>query len=482
MQQRAVRANLLATAACGTVIGAWLTLSRINAPLRGAGWWLVILGMLLLLSALYLRTRVMLVVALLGGLLLGSGRAGLWQDGYLRYKPYFNHNVTVVGEIEAVARKKDQSVVQVRVTELDKQHLGGRVYVSLAAANDLERGDNIVVEGKLHRRKGSYTLHLNGMVRSHTKGNNILWRIGPMFRQALGRNLTPDQATLGAGILLGQADQLSDFIATAFAVSALTHLLVASGYNLTIIARFSRNLMRRYRFGAVAVTLGLIVMFDLVAGLNASLLRASLVAAIGLLTWLVGRKSSPAVVIAVTAGLTILIEPIQVYEIGWLLSFAAFAGVLILAPLLVDLTGMRVRDDDGRAARWLKSAVCLFYETLSAQLFTLPIMIYLTETVPLIGLVTNLLVAPLVPLIMLLTLLGGMATMLLPILASLLLQPVRWLLDYMMQVAAWGTTLGGEIKLGFNWALAVWFYIGLTAVILYLRYRCLVNVNQVAKS
>ena len=115
--------------------------------------------------------------------------------------------------------------------------------MSLSAANDLERGDNIVVEGKLHRRKGSYALHLNSMVRSHTKGNNILWRIGPMFRQALGRNLTPDQATLGAGILLGQADQLSDFIATAFAVSALTHLLVASGYNLTIIARFSRCLL-----------------------------------------------------------------------------------------------------------------------------------------------------------------------------------------------------------------------------------------------
>ena len=131
--------------------------------------------------------------------------------------------------------------------------------------------------------------------------------------------------------------------------------------------------------------------------------RAVLVSIYSLLLWYVGRKSHPVTLLAIVATVTIMLDPSQLWgDVSWYLSFGSFAGVIILAPLLHDLIKVK----------W--SLVQILLETVSAQLVTWPIIAVAMGKVSLVGLVTNLLVLPMLPLAMLATFVAGLSTFLLP--------------------------------------------------------------------
>jgi competence protein ComEC len=79
--------------------------------------------------------------------------------------------------------------------------------------------------------------------------------------------------------------------------------------------------------------------------------------------------------------------------------------------------------------------VKLLIETSSAQLMTVPIVMYIFGQVSLIALVANLLVVPLVPLAMLLSTIAGFAGMLVPAFAGLVAWPARMVLSFMLDVS-----------------------------------------------
>ena len=79
----------------------------------------------------------------------------------------------------------------------------------------------------------------------------------------------------------------------------------------------------------------MILSFMAMTGFSPSMSRAGLVAGLSLAAWYYGRTIHPLVLLPVAAGTTLLINPQFGWnDLGWQLSFAAFAGVIILAPLL----------------------------------------------------------------------------------------------------------------------------------------------------
>jgi competence protein ComEC len=143
-------------------------------------------------------------------------------------------------------------------------------------------------------------------------------------------------ASLGIGYLLGQKSALPPELVEALTVAGLTHIVVASGYNLTILVRLARRAFARVSKYLATLSGGvLIVGFIAMTGASPSMVRAGLVASLSMLAWYYGRKFHPVTLLALVAAATVLVNPSYAWgNLGWELSFAAFAGVMIVAPLL----------------------------------------------------------------------------------------------------------------------------------------------------
>jgi competence protein ComEC len=150
-----------------------------------------------------------------------------------------------------------------------------------------------------------------------------------------------------------------------------------------------------------------------------------LVSVLSLWAWFYGRRIRPLVLISFAAAVTALWNPFYIWgDLGWYLSFLAFFGVLVIAPLI--------------SARLFtkppKLLTSVLIETLSAELMTLPLILMSFSQLSIIALVANVLVVPLVPLAMLLTAVAGAAGAFMPQIAGWFALPARLLLTYMLDV------------------------------------------------
>jgi predicted membrane metal-binding protein len=113
-------------------------------------------------------------------------------------------------------------------------------------------------------------------------------------------------------------------------------------------------------------------------------------------------------------------------DIGWYLSFSAFIGVIVLAPLLHHY--FWGEDKQPHAFRRL------LIETFSAQLATLPIILLAFHQYSKYALLANILVVPLVPFMMALTFFSGIAGLITPGVAGLVGAPATFLLNYSVSI------------------------------------------------
>jgi competence protein ComEC len=274
------------------------------------------------------------------------------------------------------------------------------------------------------------------------------------------------------GYLLGQRRALPADLAAALVVTGLTHVVVASGYNLTILVRLARRLFVNVsKYLATLSSVMMILGFMAVTGASPSMTRAGLVSGLSLAAWYYGRRFHPLVLLPFAAAVTVLIDTTYAWnDLGWQLSFAAFAGVMVLAPLL-----QRYFFGDKKPGIIRQ----ILGETISASIMTLPILILAFGQFSNVALMTNLLILPLVPLAMLLTFITGIGAIVLPGAASIIGAPAEWLLGYMIGVIHYfaGLPWAQTILSIQPWMVAVAYTI-IALVCIYLWRATKYNLNE----
>jgi competence protein ComEC len=288
--------------------------------------------------------------------------------------------------------------------------LSGNIYVGRLSDQDVRRGDRVELYGTLTSGFGNFSAamyrpKINNVIRpspGDLAGRARDW-FGNMVRQVVGE----PEASLGLGYMLGQRRGLPDYLVEILKITGLTHIVVASGYNLTILVRFSRRLFTKVsRFAALFFALVLVVGFIMVAGVSPSMLRAGLVSMLSLLAWYYGRKFHPINLLVLVAAITLLLSPSYIFDLGWLLSFGSFTGVKIYAPLLhAYFFGKKKKPN---------FFVQILFETMSAQLLVLPILLYFFAQTSAVALAANMLVLPTIPIAMLAVFLTGVFVAILP--------------------------------------------------------------------
>ncbi|MEO7904779.1 MAG: ComEC/Rec2 family competence protein [Candidatus Saccharimonadales bacterium] len=424
---------LIAVACFGVVVGV------IVAPHIAYGWfysitWLL-LGLLLFAIGLWRGRRYALPVMLIAGSLLGLWRGSGSQQQLVPYQHLIGYAVTIRAVVteDADIGKNGELLLRLGNVVVSNHQLPGHIWASTSTNVDVKRGDVVTLSGKLTEGFGSFAASL---YRGHVKQvqrpqpGDVARQVRDGFAEQVRKAVPEPQASLGIGYLVGQRRALPLELSDALRIAGLTHVIVASGYNLTILVRLARRLFVKVsKYLAALSASAMIVSFIAVTGMSPSMSRAGLVAGLSLLAWYYGRKFHPVVLLLLAAAVTLLINPSYGWnDLGWQLSFAAFAGVMILAPLLQrylfgDTAPGTVRQILG--------------ETIAAQIATLPLLIMAFGVFSNVAIIANLLILPLVPLAMLLTFITGIGTIVAPATAVVIGVPVTWLLHYMTNTATY---------------------------------------------
>lgn len=465
---------MLAAWCLGVAVGVIAVMGSPYGYFSGAGW--LVAGLLLLPGVLVRPRGWLVLVAVVSGLLVGLWRGSSGQIGLELYQQLYGQSVTLSGRVleDPDIDKRGQTVLRladIRVlrhgstaeggartaadaTRSDELKLPGTVWVVTAKNLAIKRSDTVTVRGKLTEGFGTFAARIGRaqVVRlQRPMPGDVAVGVRDWFSERVRRHVAEDEAALGLGFLLGLRRALPSDLSEALKIAGLTHVIVASGYNLTILVRLSRRLFVRVSkyLSALSAT-AMILGFMALTGLSPSMSRAGLVAGLSLAAWYYGRTIHPLVLLPVAAAITLLINPAYGWnDLGWQLSFAAFTGVILLAPLLQHYFFGNKQPGTLRQ---------IFGETLSAQLMTLPILVLAFGVISNVALVANILILPLVPLAMLLTFLVGVLSGV-PLIAGLIAAPTEWLLGYMVWVGKW---LAGQpwaqTELAINWWQAALAY------------------------
>jgi len=368
------------------------------------------------------------------GFLFGWWRGGVLMEQVQANRLYANKKVTVQGiaTIDGIYDSHKQMAFVIggahiiAPDEASGEKLAGTIAVAGFGLSGVNRGDTVIAQGKLYPTRGSNSYSISFATLNISPGHqNVLERFRHGFTAGMYSALPEPLAPFAMGLLIGQRSMIPPDLYDKLTAVGLTHIVAVSGYNLTIIiGAVSRLMKKRSKFQSTVVSVALIVAFLAVTGLSASIVRAAIISGLGLLAAYYGRTIRPMVLILFTAAITALWNPFYLWsDIGWYLSFLAFFGILVVAPLFTK------RFLGTREPGPLLGAVI---ETSAAELMTLPFIMFIFGRLSLIGLIANLLVVPFVPLAMLASFVAALAGMILPAVSGWVAVPAHVVLTYML--------------------------------------------------
>lgn len=390
--------------------------------------WLAALPVILLIRS---KSPLALVAIIILGLGLGLWRGNTYMKNIHEFNSLASSKVVIEARAtsDAIYSKRAQiefTANNIRLLEPYTKPIAGSFKISGFGERMIYRGDTVKVSGKFFPMRGGNQGRIAyAQLERIKQGNNPVFNMTRQFSAGMQSALPEPNASFGLGILVGQRATMPAELTAALTAVGLVHIVAVSGYNLTIIVRAISRLKLGSKYQKLLVSLTLITIFILVTGFSASIVRAAIVSVLSLWAWYYGRSINGVTLIAFTAALTGLIKPYFVWsDLGWYLSFLAFFGVLVIAPLL--------------ASRLFKHSpkvlAMILIETLCAEIMTLPLIMMSFSQLSLIGLLANLLVVPLVPVAMLFSAVAGAAGAVIPSLAGWFAWPANLLLTFILDL------------------------------------------------
>ena len=293
-----------------------------------------------------------------------------------------------------------------------------------------------------------------------------LARSGEIRERALdgiARGMPAREADLARGFVLGADEGIDARTEEDFRRSGLAHLLAVSGQNVTLLALLAMPLLAAFGIPLrerLFWVLGLIAAYVSLAGAGPSIQRAAVMGAAGLGATLAGRRRSRLFALVAALLVTLAVDPAIAGEIGWQLSFAAVAGIFVLATPIREAISSRPGASGWRRALAEGSAV-----TVAATLATAPLVAFHFGTFSTTTLVANLLAMPAVAPAMWLGMASAAAAQVPGFPVEVLNVPNAFLLAYIAEVAAWcGRPDWAELPVSLDGAELAASYLAIAAV------------------
>lgn len=317
--------------------------------------------------------------------------------------------------------KTNRTEIKIAVDSLGRDHkapVKGSILLKISdTTTAFQRGDRLEFFGTIYPLKvksdpGSFDygryLQLQGMFgivylptvleirvdRSRRSGLiGMVDKIRAAIIDSFSRNLSSTSAALASGILIGETREIPDQIYERFRDSGTLHLLAVSGSNVALIILFMVLILRPFsvkrKHRAVILISGVFV-FALLSYGEPSVVRASLMATLVLVATIIERRIDLNQIIATAALIILLIDPAQLFNVGFQLSFATAWGLIFITP---KISGLFKQYQNKLWFRWLVFPLLV---SLVAQICSAPLIAYYFDRVPAVSVAANIVIVPLV--------------------------------------------------------------------------------------
>lgn len=264
-------------------------------------------------------------------------------------------------------------------------------------------------------------------------------RVRTRLKTVLDANMDEDAAAIAFALLTGDSAEMDGELLNNFRYGGVAHVFAVSGLHVGALFTFLAAILKRVRSGKLPgivkwlAVCALLCLYGGVCGYSASVVRAITACLVGYADALIAVKRDSAEGVAKAAIVVLGVSPFYLFDVGFLLSFAAAAGILCLTPTLKraaylvvfgDERGGRsekrerasgctdeaesavaVRANNGEGAKErngkrcgaaMKKLIDFFAVTIAATLATLPILTCAFGYASVIALFLNLLIVPIV--------------------------------------------------------------------------------------
>ncbi|WP_143690336.1 ComEC/Rec2 family competence protein [Williamsia sterculiae] len=231
------------------------------------------------------------------------------------------------------------------------------------------------------------------VIRGPPPHQRVALTVRQRFAEVSTRALPAPESGLLPGLILGDVSGQGQELQDAFRACGLSHLVAVSGANFAITVGAVLLLLRAT--GAptwVVVSAALVVIVALVVLVrpSPSVVRAAVMGVVGVVALLVQRRAQALPALGTAIIVLLLVWPALAVEPGFGLSVLATAGLILVSPVVRD----RLRNRG--LPRTLADAVAV---AATAQLVTIPMVVMISGQISLVGLLANLLVGPVVPVV-----------------------------------------------------------------------------------
>lgn len=333
-------------------------------------------------------------------------------------RPYGDLNRFLLAVREADGKPVREKLAVTAYGRLPEMNLGDTIRVT-AKIRSLEESDpfDMSLARKSVVAKGSVSAAEVRVLspsqnRALTAANHFRSRISSAAASGAGKS-----AGLVLGLVLGDQREIPQGVIDDFRAAGLSHLTAVSGQNVAMVMGPLVLIMSALRVGRraqAAAGLVTLALFALVTRWEPSVLRAVLMASAALCAWLFGRRSNPFHLLCLVFFALLAIDPLLLWSIGFQLSFAATAGILVLGPALSRKLGRpfirldeQTDEEDRRPRRLLGRVTQVAAIGISAQAAVLPLIAFHFGKLSLVALPANLLALPLVAPVTILGLCAG---------------------------------------------------------------------------
>lgn len=378
------------------------------------------------------------------------------------------------------------------------EKIGGRVLIRGPKYPAFHYGDQISVSGIIEKpeafetgdgRMFDYESYLDRFGISHIinrptinfisadHGNFVLaalFKTKQKLLKASSRVISSPESELLGGIIFGSQRGLSEEVSEDFRRAGLVHIVVLSGYNLSVVADW---IMRATKFlpHSLGLSLGAlsIVAYALMAGASATAVRAAIMALLVILAQASRRKYDVSRALILAGVAMIAVNPkVLVFDRSFQLSFLATTAVIYVSPLIEPKLKF-VTERLGLRA--------IVASTLATNITVMPLILHMSGMLSLLSLPANILALPVVPAAMLL----GMATSVIGLFGATLAYPfgllTTALLSWIIRIASIFGSPSATLSLPpfpFAWVIAAYAIIGFVVIRAHQKRKKLTELNE----
>ena len=284
----------------------------------------------------------------------------------------------------------------------EKQH-GAKISLYLYNNQEVERGDRVTVRTTLdtdnvNDHMFSQNIFLQGYdveILSRTQNANFLetamGKLQNLVKEKVLKNLSGRAAQFILAVIIGDTGGIDDQTYANMKASGILHLVVVSGTHFTTVCAavmaFAKRLCPRRKAKGV-ITLLLIAFIMLFCGFSMPVVRSGIAYFILTLGIFINREGDSLCALAATTVIILFLCPFGFYSVSLLLTLAATFGILVVTPIINKVTKI----EKLRNKPLLFDLLNLITVTVSANMTTLPILMYTYDSVCLVSLITNLLI------------------------------------------------------------------------------------------